>query len=121
MSVLALAATNAQNAEECVEEGARAAEEAEKEQEQDTKDHTDDDAGDSAARETGEACVSVREPLAPVGMGVWKGTVAVGVPVYVITTRVEDVGRTGAEAETVGTIPPDEPPAINAQVPEALQ
>ena len=53
MSVLALAATNAQNAEECVEEGARAAEEAEKEQEQDTKDHTDDNAGDSAARETG--------------------------------------------------------------------
>lgn len=68
-----------------------------------------------------EASVSVSEPLAPVGMGDWKGTVAVGVPVYVMTTNVEEVGLTGAEAETVGTIPPDEPPAIRAQVPEALQ
>lgn len=54
-------------------------------------------------------------PAAPVGTAVWKGTVVVGVPVYVTITTPELVGLKGAEGliVPVATMPPLEPPAMS--------
>ena len=48
-----------------------------------------------------EADALVSVALAPVATGVWNGTVVVGLMVFVATTTVPVVGRSGAEAVPV--------------------
>lgn len=59
--------------------------------------------------------------MTPVGIGVEKGTVAVGLPVAVIMIRVELVGLKGADGVKVPIMPPPVDPPACAQVPDLRQ
>ena len=65
---------------------------------------------------------STRSPLAPVGMGVEKGSVAVAEPVAVTIIRPELVGRKGADGFTIPVVlTPGVGPAIGLHVPSPVQ